>query len=243
MRLRARVISQWVWLINGVILLAALAVTGIAVLVGWMTSRPGRPAAGEAATIPISTAPAHITYDPPATTADGRHSVVLMRDGRGLPSLPTTAGRGAGAVVNVAVITSDGSGRLLLNRPARVAWLTFPGAPDWMAGPLGTDAPPGKVLLAVISSDSTGDGVLSGEDGAELFAAALDGGPPQTVLPAGLHVRGIQATDGAWLITAYDPAEKAQRAFGYDGNAATALPTLDSLVRAAAAISRGVPGS
>lgn len=231
-RLPVARLSRWVWLINGILLLGALATAGVVMLVGWlMYGRAPAPAEVAADSTPRAARPAGVRYDAPVPIPGSRVSLVLMRSGRGLPSGPLPSGaayRAAGEVVNVGFLLPDGTARLLLDRPARIQWISYPGAPDWLAGPLEPSAGPPRIAYA-IASDSTGP---------SLFVSGLDGTGLRRVLPDGLRVQAVRALPGGAALVAA-AGEVGQRAFLLEGDSLRPFAALDSLAVTAARIAGG----
>lgn len=239
-------VSRWVWLANGVIVLLVLVVTGVAMLTGWLTDGRATASADQAA-VPQEGVPpsAAVRYDAPLPVVGSATRLVLLRETRGLPTgpLPSPAyGRGAGAVVNVALLAPDGTARLLFDRPVRVAWLSFPGAPEWAVGPMAADSAQRFAAYAVIEEDTDRDGELGITDDVRLFVSTLDGGGLRGVLPAGHRLEGARAlADGRWLVATLGPGTpRPQRAFILDPGRLTLTPfaALDSAAAQAAAIAR-----
>jgi len=240
-------LSRWVWLINGVILLLALVITGISLLAGWLAygvDRTGEPASVQRDT--AQPAPPVIRYDPPQALPGTDARLVLVREGRGLPTPPippTAAYRAGGAVVNAAILRADGSGRLLFDRRVRIAGISFAGAPEWLAGPLEPAPEQRHVAYAVADRDTDGDGRVGETDDVQLYVSAVDGGGLRALLPAGHRLVGLHRLGDRWMVSALQGrgAARRQRAFIFEP--ATGLrpfATLDSLAaRAGQLLSTG----
>lgn len=238
-------LSRWVWLVNGVILLATLVVTGISLLVGWVVYGRGAPA-GEPEAVQARDSTAHpppaIRYDPPLTLPGTAARLVLVREGRGLPTPPippAASYRAGGAVVNVAFIEGDGGGRLLFDRPARVAAIAFPGAPEWLSGPLESAPQQSHIVYAVADRDTDGDGRVGELDDIQLYASAMDGSGLTALLPAGLRLAGMHRLGDRWMVSALEGrgAARRQRAFIYDESSGLRpFTTMDSLATRAGRI-------
>ena len=231
-------LSRWVWLINGLILLATLVVVGVTLLFGWITY--GRGAASPDAEKPVvadspAVPPPAIRYDPPQELPGTSVRMVLVREGRGLPTPPippAASYRAAGAVVNVAFLDADGRGRLLFDRPVRIGAVSFPGAPAWLAGPLEPGAAQGHIAYAVIDADTDGDGRVGEMDDVRLYASALDGAGLRSLLPDGHRLVGMHRLGDRWMVTALQgrgPGRR-QKSFIYDETAGLRpFTTMDSL--------------
>jgi hypothetical protein len=242
-------VSRWVWLINGIILLGVMIVLGVAMLVGWATSGSGDRAAQSDSidhTDTIRAPRTSIRYDLPEPIEGTATRVVLVREGRGLPSGPLpSAGayRAAGAVVNVAFMDVDGSVRLLFDREARVFWVSYPGAPEWVSGPLGVEPGQRQIVYAAATRDSNGDGRIDVADDPRLFMSSLEGRGIRAVLPEGLRFEGMRSLrPGLWLITALEGsgASRRERAFLFAVETGELRPygALDSVAARAGSIVR-----
>ncbi|HEX8696011.1 MAG TPA: hypothetical protein VF746_26585 [Longimicrobium sp.] len=241
---------RWVWLINGILLLALLAIGTLFVLGAWITDLaagdPAVPAAPKGGASGPER-PRAVRYDAPAPIRGSDARIVLVGHGQGYRpaagerGMDSGDGTSEGPIVNVAFLDGRG-GRLLLDRPAYVAEVRWPG--DERAGP---DSTLRWIVYEMALEDGNGDGRLDHRDPLGLYVSDLAGGGLRPVLPRGFRLRGWEPrADGTLFITALpqpargaDPDQLPQRSFlvGPDGQARP-YAALDSLAEAAGRILR-----
>ena len=241
---------RWVWLINGILLLALLVIGTLFVLGAWITDlAAGDPAAAGAPQggSPEPERPRAVRYDAPAPIRGTATRIVLVRHGQGYRASAAFSDSGSGSggaegpIVNVAFLDGQG-GRLLLDRPAYVSEVRWPGNP--MVGP---DSTLRWIVYEMALDDGNRDGRVDHRDPLGLYVSDLSGGGLRPVLPRGFRLRGWEPRpDGTLFITALpeparsqDPDQLPQRAFlvGPDGQARP-YAALDSLAEAAGRILR-----
>jgi hypothetical protein len=244
-------------MVNGVLLLALLILGTGALLVSWLS---GAFSGKNAVIAPDTTRgatvkPRAVRYSAPRTIWGTRTRVVVVRYGKGQQG----AGFGSGSefsgsgfasyagerdadgpVVNLILLTGTQPGRVLLDKPAYVAWFDYPRSKDdslerWMS-------------YHVAFEDTNGDGRLDSDDRVDLYVSDLDGSSLQRVLPPGMRLLDQESLgDGRHLIVTALEVPKdwrgsddalPQRAFLYDvpTGATTPHATLDSLVLKAARV-------
>jgi hypothetical protein len=199
----------------------------------------------------VGTPPRIIRYDLPEAIEGTGTRIVLVREGRGLPSSPLpSAGayRAAGAVVNVAFVDPDGGVRLLFDRPARIFWVSYPGAPEWEAGPLPSTAGQRQIAYAAATVDSNRDGQVDLSDDPQLFMSSLEGDGLRPILPGGLRFEGMRPLRaGLWLVSALEGsgAGRRQRAFVFSAETGEVRPfaALDSMAIRAGDVLEASPGT
>lgn len=234
-------VLRWVWLVNGVLLLALLVGTAVFVAVGALSGL-----GGSGSPIPLS-APdsaggageAAIRYDLPVTVRGSDTRIVLIRRGSGYTYSSTASSApagGEGAVVNVAFLDAAGA-RLLLDQPGFVRRVRFPGRD---AAP-SSDSTLRWIVFEMALADTNGDGSVDDEDRRSLYLTGLDGRGMRQVLADGYELRDWAAQpDGSLLVTALERATGArmrQRAFVVDAaGAARPFAALDSVADAAGRI-------
>jgi len=231
-------VLRWVWLINGVLLLALLVFAGGFVAIGALSGlgggspAPSRPAG--AGSVRRAEAEAPIRYDPPVPVRGSGTRVVLIRRGSGYAysstASSTTTG-GEGAVVNVVFLEGAGA-RLLLDRPGFIRRVRFPGHdPAEVVG----DSALRWIVYEMALRDSNADGAVDDRDRRSLYVTDLGGRGLRRVLPEGYELREWAAEpDGSLVATGLEltPApggRMRQRAFVLDA-AGTVRPyaALDS---------------
>jgi hypothetical protein len=233
-------VLRWVWLINGVLLLALLVGTAVFVAIGALSGL-----GGSAASIPLSVpdsaggaGESAIRYDLPVAVRGSDTRIVLVRRGSGYTYSSTSSSApagGEGAVVNVAFVDAPGA-RLLLDRPGFIRRVRFPSR-DAAA----SDSTLRWMVFEMALADTNGDGEVDDEDRRSLYLTGLDGRGLRQVLADGFELRDWAAQpDGSLLVTALERAGGArmrQRAFVVDGNGAVrSFSALDSIAEAAGRI-------
>jgi hypothetical protein len=239
-------VLRWVWLINGVLLLALLVFGAGFVAIGALSGRGGgSPASssGEEADSPQGTeAREPIRYDPPVPVRGTGTRVVLVRRGTGYTYSSTASGastRGEGAVVNVAFLEGGGA-RLLLDRPGFIDRVRFPGHdPAEAAG----DSALRWIVYEMALQDTNADSTVDDRDRRSLYVTDLGGRGLRRVLPEGYELRDWAGQpDGSLVATGLELApapggRMRQRAFVLDA-AGTVRPyaALDSVAAEAGRI-------
>jgi len=251
MESRVQRLLRPVWLINGILLLALLALGVVIVAGAWIVDLT----AGDSA---VSVAPPRkeeetaqaVRFDAPATIRGTDARIVLIRRGEegrrsGSFSSSYEGGETGGPMVNVGFLTGGGT-RLLLDRRAYVSAVRWPGGVD--AGGVPRDSLLRWVVYEMAADDDNGDGRLDHRDERTLYLSALDGTGLRRALPAGFRLRGWEVReDGSLYVSTLalpagdrrDVEEERlpQRAFlvGADGQARS-YAALDSLATAAARV-------
>lgn len=218
-------VLRWVWLINGVVLLALLAFGAVFVAIGALSGLGG----GGPASTPAKTAAdtsaaagAPIRYDPPVPVRGSTVRVVLMRRGTGYTysstASSTSSAGGEGAVVNVAFL-EDGRARLLLDRAGFIRRVRFPGNDPAEAAGEGALR---WIVYEMAPADTNGDGDVDDRDRRSLFVTDLSGRGLRRVLPEGYELRDWAGQpDGSLVATGLELSSSAggrlrQRAFVLD---------------------------
>ena len=190
---------RWVWLINGVVLLALLVAGGLFLVAGALQNLGGRePSSVPLARADSATRGAPLRYDPPAAIRGAAARIVVIRRGTGYTYRNSSSGsRAADApAVNVAFLDAQGA-RLLLARPAYIARVSYPGD-DHVRG----DTLRWIVYEAALE-DSNGDRRLDDRDRRSLYVSTLDGRGLRRVLPGGYELRDWAGQpDGSLVATA-----------------------------------------
>lgn len=232
-------ILRWVWLINGIVLLALLAAGGIFLLIAALSGIGAEKPSTGAAESADSSSPgeeAPLRYDPPDAVRGSGARMVVIRRGTGYTyrNMSSNA-RGAEApAVNVAFLDAAGA-RLLLDRPAYIAHVRYPGE---MASDARGDTLRWIVYEAALA-DSNGDRKVDSRDRRSLYVSALDGRGFRRVLPDGYELRDWAGQpDGSLVATAVQlqpgSAAMPERAFVLDASGAVRpYAALDSVVAAA----------
>ncbi|HSU16789.1 hypothetical protein [Longimicrobium sp.] len=239
---RVERILRWVWLINGLVLLALLVAGGIFLLIGALAGLGGGDTASAPATRADSSraeAAAPLRYDPPEAVRGSDARIVVIRRGTGYTYRNTSSSaRGPEApAVNVAFLDARGA-RLLLDRPAYIAHVRYPGQ---AAADARSDTLRWIVYEAALG-DSNGDGRVDSRDRRSLYVSALDGRGFRRVLPDGYELRDWAGqADGSLVATAVQlqpgSAPMPERAFVLDASGAVRpYAALDSVVAAAGGI-------
>jgi len=255
MNSRVERLLRWVWLVNGVLLLALLVLGVVFTAGAWIVDLT---AGGEGA---VSVAPKRdagaeeprtaLRYGAPETVRGSATRIVLIRRGQAGRASSVGYGssspeRGEGPIVNVGFVDAGG-GRLLLDRPGYVASVRWPGSTTQPAGTTG-DTLLRSVVYEMALEDGNGDGRLDHRDPGALYLSALDGTGLRRVLPAGFTLRGWEVREDGYLFVSAlqapaggrgggDEDRLPQRAFlvGADGEARP-YAALDSLAGAAARV-------
>jgi hypothetical protein len=239
-------VLRWVWLINGVLLLALLVIAGGFVAIGALSGLGGgspaasRPERADSARRTAADGP--IRYDPPVPVRGTGTRVVLIRRGTGYTYSSTassTSTGGEGAVVNVAFLEGGGA-RLLLDRPGFIRRVRFPGHdPAEAAG----DSALRWIVYEMALRDSNADGTVDDRDRRSLYVTDLGGRGLRRVLPEGYELREWAGEpDGSLVATGLELApapggRMRQRAFVLDpAGAVRPYAALDSVAAQAGRI-------
>jgi hypothetical protein len=189
-----------------------------------------------------------VRYDPPLPVRGADERVVLVRHGTGYAytSVASSAPRtGEGAIVNLAFLDAGGGVRLLLDRPAYIRRVAFPGHEDGELESADTTRRLRWFVYEMALRDTDGDGALGEEDRRSLYVSGLDGRNLRQVLPDGYELRDWSPQpDGSLVVTALrlggDADHMRQRSFVVDpSGAARPYAQLDSAMDAAATIIGG----
>ena len=253
-----------IWLVNGVVLLAALVV-GLVFAVFAMAS-DWRDQRGVAVAAPSRDGSAEkgiraVRFDVPARIRGTSTQILLVHNGADyLPAGSAALGTpkqydrngGDGPTVNVAFLPANGApGHLLFDGPAFLSAVSYPGGSDGRADSLQT-----WISYEAVLTDTNGDGSLDENDERELLVTDLNGNNLRRVLPPGFRFREYSSLNDqkTLIVTAIElPKENAssadarrarERAFLYEVPSGKLQPlgTLDSLVaRAASAMTGRIP--
>jgi hypothetical protein len=239
-------VLRWVWLINGVLLLALLVFGAGFVALGALSGRGGgSPAASpEQGADSLRTVEGRvpIRYDPPVPVRGAGTRVVLVRQGTGYTYSSTassTSTGGGGAVVNVAFLEGGGA-RLLLDRPGFIRRVRFPGHDPAEAA---SDGALRWIVYEMALRDTNADSTVDDRDRRSLYVTDLGGRGLRRVLPEGYELRDWAGQpDGSLVATGLELApapggRMRQRAFVLDP-AGTVRPyvALDSVAAQAGRI-------
>jgi len=244
---RLQSVLRWVWLIIGLLLLVLLVSAVVFVARESLGGRGGATSAADSMrhdSAARETAARQLRYDLPQPVAGGALRVVLVRSGSGYDAESySRSSRGEGAIVNVAFLEGDGA-RLLLDRPARIRTVAFPGARGMGREMDGTarDDSLRWIVYEMALDDTDGNGRIDELDSRTLYVSGLDGHGLRRVLPRGFEVRdwGVQP-GGSLVVTALQLGKGKeplrQRAFVLDAaGAVRPYAALDSVVGVAAGI-------
>jgi hypothetical protein len=248
---------QWVWLVNGVVLLLFLLGGGVMVLGQMITNF-----AAEEEAVPAAPERERgearvraVRYGAPVQVRGSGTRLVVVQHGEGYePSQSTRSGYGysgeegyrAGPDVNVAFLDAQG-GRLLLDRPGYIAELRFSAPPA--RGAASPDSLLPWIVYEMALEDTNGDGGLDHRDRRALYVTDLEGRGLRPVLPPGMRLEewSVLADGSLWVAALQeaaggrrvDDAELPQRSFtlGRDGRL-RAEAALDSLAAAAGRVLR-----
>jgi hypothetical protein len=239
-------VLRWVWLINGVLLLALLVFGAGFVAIGALSGLGGgSPASQPSKSADSSATPdggGEIRYDPPVPVRGNGVRVVLIRRGTGYTYSSTASSApagGEGAVVNVAFLDAAGA-RLLLSGPGFIRRVRFPGHdPAEAAG----DSALRWMVYEMALKDTNADGAVDDRDRRSLYVTDLGGRGLRQVLPDGYELREWAGQpDGSLVATGLELAPAAggrmrQRAFVLDpAGAMRPYAALDSVAAEAARI-------
>lgn len=254
-----RRIGRRVWLANGLLLLPALllVVVGVSALLLPELLGGGAPAAVAVGPSDRSgddgpARPRAVRYDTPEPIRGSAYRLVQVHHGKAeqsrIEGISGSTGynlydRDAGPLVNIVFLAPDGSGRLLLDRPALITELDYP------RDGFDEDSLQRYIAYRIVLEDSDDDGRLTEDDERSLYVSDLAGGGLRPVLPPTLRLRSYAAaTDGRQMIVlALDSAGTApgahedewrQRAFRFDlaTGALEPFTALDSLAGTAGRI-------
>lgn len=248
-----------VWLVNGVVLLAALVIGAGFAVVNTVTEWHGNKDVAVAAPAPERVADPGIgiravRFDIPVSVRGSDTRLVLVHNG--VDFLPKSAGSGLskkdyagygeeGPTANVVFLPNGGApGRLLFERPAYIKEVSYPGNESGHADSLQT-----WISYEVVLEDSNGDGKLDDDDERQLMVSNLEGTHLVRVLPAGWRLKEYSVRDDhrTMVITAlqlpksgeqFEDRQVAERAFVYDVPTGKLAPlaALDSVVERAGRI-------
>jgi hypothetical protein len=238
-------VLRWVWLINGVLLLALLVFAGGFVAIGALANLGGGSPtpSHKASTDSVRAAEAGgpVRYDTPVPVRGSATRIVLIRRGTGYAYSSTassTPAGGEGAVVNVAFIDASGA-RLLLDRPGFIRRVRFPGREPEVAG----DSTLRWIVYEMALEDSNADRTVDDRDQRSLYVTDLDGRGLRRVLPQGFELREWEGEpDGSLVVTGLELApapggRMRQRAFVLDpAGAVRPYAALDSVAAQAGRI-------
>ena len=248
-----------VWLVNGVILLAALVIAAGFAVVNTVTDWHGNKEVAVAAPTPErivdpSMGIRAVRFDIPVSVRGSDTRLVLVHNG--VDFLPQSAasrvskagyvGYGQeGPTANVVFLPpGDAPGRLLFDRPAYIKEVSYPGNESGHA-----DSLQRWISYEVVLEDSNGDGKLDDDDERQLMVSNLEGTHLVRVLPARWRLKDYSVRDDhrTMVITAFELPKSgerfedrraAERAFVYDVATAKLAPlaALDSVVERAGRI-------
>ena len=255
-----------VWLVNGVVLLAAVVIGLGAAVVAGVSEWHGDKAVAVAAPSPEqgpndgNAAGRAVRFDAPEPVRGSNTRLVLLHNGADY--LPESAGIGSarkqynfyseGPIVNVVFLpTGIGPGHLLFDRPAYLRQVSYPGETDGRADSLQT-----WISYEVVLIDTNGDGKLDDDDERQLMVSDLDGNNLKPVLPAGWRLKDYSPLkDRRTLVITgfaspkvgekFDERRALERAFLYDVRCGKleSFAALDSLVARAGRVLVKAPAS
>jgi hypothetical protein len=236
-------VLRWVWLIIGVLLLVLL-VSSLVFVASEALSGGGGGSAARADTARTDSAgrargAEPLRYDPPSAIRGSATRIVLIRRGSGYTYRSTASSApatGEAPAVNVAFLAGDGA-RLLLDRPAYVRRVAYPGAARVAEGDSLR-----WIAYEMALEDTDGNGRVDESDRRSLYVTDLDGRGLRRVTPPGYELRDwAPQPGGAIVATAVQLAPgsgaMAERAYVLDaGGAVKTYAALDSVVDAAGRI-------
>lgn len=237
---RLQLALRWVWLAIGVLVLVLL-VWAVVFMLHESTGGGGTAAAdGTRADSARAKKGEPLRYGPPQAIAGSATRIVLIHRGSGYTYSSralSSAATGQAPMVNVAFLEGAGA-RLLLDRPAYISKVSFPGS--------GTAPAPSDSLRWIVYEMAVGDGDGNGRvdesDPRSLYVTDLQGCGLRRVLPQGYELRDWAPQPGGSLVITgvqltRDADRMPERAFVLDA-AGTVRPyaALDSVVDAAARI-------
>ena len=201
-----------IWLVNGILLLllfiGTLVLGGLALLPdpnSW-----GVQATGKSEVAADSVRPRAIRYDKPATILNSQLTLVRVRYGTDYGEMSNGSSRlgssgyerayNPGPTVNLLFLPREGGpGRLLLDRPAYIQDLEFPGEGRRDPEDRLRDSVP-WITYAIAFEDTDQSGRMDYNDAAELYTSDLDGGNFRRVLQPGFHVLSTEVLPGRELL-------------------------------------------
>jgi len=238
---RLQLLLRWVWLLIGILLLGLLVAAVVFVVRESAGGGGGASAADSARAAQTRAAKVEpLRYGPPQAIAGSAARIVLIRRGSGYTyssrALASSAS-GQAPVVNVAFLEGSGA-RLLLDRPAYISEVTFPGSSG--RGSDVVDDGLRWIVYEMAVGDVDGNGRVDDADPRSLYVSDLGGRGLRRVLPPGYELRDWAPQPGGSLVATAvqltrDAEKMPERAFLLDA-AGTVRPyaALDSVVDAAA---------
>jgi len=215
--------ARLVWLLIGILLLLFLAGAGVMILAQWLGNRG---AADEAERVASGGArpaappePVTVRYRMPDSILGTATRIVAVDHGAAQGRRSSYGSSGypdAESAVNVMFVDADGV-RLLLDRPAFIRHVSYPGAGE-------NDAPRAWISYEVALDDTDRSGEVDAGDALALYVTGLDGRNLRPVLGPPLRYRS-HAAFGPSRILVYaleapadvkDESRMRQRAFLYD---------------------------
>jgi hypothetical protein len=235
-------VLRWVWLVIGIVLLVGL-VASLVFVAGDMLGGGGGSAARADSAKTDSAGAAKgaepLRYDPPDAVRGSATRIVLIRRGSGYTYRSTASSApasGEAPAVNVAFLDGDAA-RLLLDRPAYIRRVVYPGAARAAQGDSLR-----WIVYEMALDDSDRSGTIDELDRRSLYASTLDGRGLRRVTPPGYELRDWAALpDGSIVATAVqlaaDGGAMPERAFVLDAaGAVRPYAALDAIVDAAGRI-------
>jgi len=234
-------VLRWVWLVIGVLLLILLAGSLVFVASEALSGGGGSASSSPADTVKADSAgrakgAEPLRYDPPDAIRGSATRIVLIRRGSGYTYRSTASSApasGEAPAVNVAFLEGTGA-RLLLDRPAYIRRVTYPGAARAAQGDSLR-----WIAYEMALEDADGNGAIDESDRRSLYVSDLDGRGLHRVTPAGYELRDWAPQPGGGLVAtavrlAPGGGVLAERAFVVDASSvARPFAALDSVVDAA----------